>query len=715
MNAKDLRKLLEEAEDKFAIFTNIDILKQGDFTVGEFGKLVDEFLKDEQKQKLFDLDVFLNLTPALKSNIISTIKDDDIVLELIERDEVISGFKDYHFTSAIRNLGEKGKIKLLRDQELLKKIGLKNYDIKDMVKSLNDKNKREILEDSELVKALGLNDYDMVNIISSFKREKTKIEALELYKLPNELILGVLETLSDERKTEILKENPYGLKGYNLMYLASTLTADGVVWLFKDNKDFLDENHIKPYEITSLFDKEKATEFISKIEDTDLKLEEKRQIMVTLDEEVKAEIDKSKLLPEYVSALEIKISNWKEILVDFDGDLEKYRGLDQLIFVDGTKVPKDKLLQLYEICPKLHIKDSIGLEYTSIEEYKSAENWIESVLGEINPEWTEIQKVAFIDNAIGRKISYSPDFDTEVFDASGARNLWKIINSGYGVCNGISSVEEYILNRLGIESERVSSKKHNFIRLKNIELPTHDGETVRGDTIIDPTWNLAAHRYKGLPLNFCKSYEEMRKQDINSNGVDMKSHKNDELADITLSLDEKNLRKIFSSIGIADREGNFPIKDLISESDRIYDENGSGKRTVEKQLALIEEYCPEFATCQNSTMGVLQGNILGNDKLKFNKCVVKRVYDRKDENKRPVLYVYIDLPEEGTVFYVADKEEGKFVEYAQIDFELKFECYEEDIEKDQGHRPWEKGVIEVRKDPTKAQEERMIADEGDGR
>ena len=147
MNAKDLRKLLEEAEDKFAIFTNIDILKQGDFTVGEFGKLVDEFLKDEQKQKLFDLDVFLNLTPALKSNIISTIKDDDIVLELIERDEVISGFKDYHFLSTIKNLGEKGKIKLLRTPELLKKMGLKNYDIKDMVKSLNDKDKREILEE----------------------------------------------------------------------------------------------------------------------------------------------------------------------------------------------------------------------------------------------------------------------------------------------------------------------------------------------------------------------------------------------------------------------------------------------------------------------------------------------------------------------------------------------------------------------------------------
>lgn len=47
-----------------------------------------------------------------------------------------------------------------------------------------------------------------------------------------------------------------------------------------------------------------------------------------------------------------------------------------------------------------------------------------------------------------------------------------------------------------------------------MEFPTQDGGTVTGNTILDPTWNLAAQRFGGRPNNFCRSYEEIRKHDI---------------------------------------------------------------------------------------------------------------------------------------------------------------------------------------------------------
>ncbi len=136
---------------------------------------------------------------------------------------------------------------------------------------------------------------------------------------------------------------------------------------------------------------------------------------------------------------------------------------------------------------------------------KKAEKWIEDTIKNINPNWTKLQKIAYIDNVIGKKVSYSPDFETEVFDKGESRNIWKIINKGYGVCNGIAQLEQYMLNRIGVTSEIVTSKVHAFVLIKDIQIQIEDGNYVVGDTIIDPTWNLAAHRYGGRPNDFlCK-------------------------------------------------------------------------------------------------------------------------------------------------------------------------------------------------------------------
>ena len=237
----------------------------------------------------------------------------------------------------------------------------------------------------------------------------------------------------------------------------------------------------------------------------------------------------------------------------------------------------------------------------------------------------------------------------------------------------------------------ISSGKHAFLKVKNIELVNENGEIIKGDTILDPTWNLAAHRYGAKPEDFCRSYEEIRKHDIKSDKTDTECHKNDEdLESATLELDEQKLRMVFTSIGIADKEGNFPIKNLIDQSKMIDDTNLSEEESLKKQLLLLEEYCPEFATCQNSTSAILQGIILNQENLKFNRCVVNRVYEREDENKKPILYVYADLPNAGKKFYFADKDIGKFSELSQKEFETRFECYQEDIEKQGGIRPWEK-------------------------
>lgn len=146
---------------------------------------------------------------------------------------------------------------------------------------------------------------------------------------------------------------------------------------------------------------------------------------------------------------------------------------------------------------------------------------------------------------------------------------------------------------------------------------------------------------------------------------------------------------IFSSIGIADKEGNFPIKKFVEKSKTIDDYNLPAEDSIKKQFKLLEEYLPDFAKCQNSTTGILEGVLLNQKNLKFNRCVINRVYERSDKDKRPVLYVYIDLPDLGKKFYFADKNTQAFIELTQKKFEEKFECYEMDMKLYDGCKPWE--------------------------
>ncbi len=341
-------------------------------------------------------------------------------------------------------------------------------------------------------------------------------------------------------------------------------------------------------------------------------------------------------------------------------------------------------MKLCDICPNMSVlstmNDTVSFSSTA-KEYKEAEEWISSVIDNLDPTYSKAQKLAVIDNAIGKKISYSPDFDTEVYSAQDSRALWKIVSSGYGVCNGIAKVEQYMLDKVGIESELISSGSHAFLKVKDIELSLENGETIKGNTILDPTWNLSRHRFSARPENFCISYEQARANDIDIYGIDHECHKNDEkLQDVTLGLDDKGLRELFKSVGLAQKDGSFPISNLIDKSkqiDELY--ANQPEKNISEQFSLLQQACPEFAKCQNSSMTILSDILLNYDNLKFNKCIVDRVYSKNDKEKESFMYVYIDSDELGKKFYFADKDKGQFSELSQEEFTQQFECYEKDL------------------------------------
>ena len=705
MTVQEVRKLLESTEDK------VDLLVNGDYVCGEneFAGLIRDFFNDEEKLKLFDypgfMELFMQLGDYVRSEIICLASDDNIIMQMLTNDNIVNGIRTHKIVDIMKKMGDSSKLQLLRSQDFIEKHKIKDLYLNDIILSLNENSRIEILSDTDLIKnKLKLSEYYISGLIAKLSDDDAKDCLIEAYKLDGYDKSKVVATYSTENKIKKILSSTDMSSGA-IIDILKTLDVEALIKFLVEQKEFCGQKKILPYKIIRDLKPEKQKEFVANLENVNLTLNEKRQILATLKPEVKQEVDTSNLPKEYKSALSMQAKEFGlGVIVDFERDLEDYRGLDDLIKVNPEKFTEEeraKLIKLCEICPNMKVENNLtslssnssrGISPRSTaSEYKEAEEWIDSVIASLKPEYSKAQKIAIIDNAIGKKISYSPDFDTEVFNNLDCRALWKIVTSGYGICNGIAKLEHYMLHRAGIESEMTGSENHAFLKITDIELPLANGETVRGNTILDPTWNLTRHRFGGKPGNFCISYDEARKNDIDSEGKDHNCHKNDEeLQDATLSLDEQSLRQLFASVGLADKEGNFPIKHLIESAEQIDKDYASDpEQNINNKFLLLKEVCPEFVTCQNSSMSIVRWNLLDSPNLKFDKCVVNRVYDKADKDKSPVMYVYITSEELGRKFYVASKEEGAFVELTEAEFVEQFECYENDLEKSNGIRPWE--------------------------
>ena len=83
-------------------------------------------------------------------------------------------------------------------------------------------------------------------------------------------------------------------------------------------------------------------------------------------------------------------------------------------------------------------------------------------------------------------------------------------------------------------------------------------------------------------------------------------------------------------------------------------------------------------------------------------------YFSSDKRKKPVLYVYINSDELGKKFYYGKKETSEMIEISQEDFEKNFRCYDKDLEKSKGIRPWDEAdeKAEPKKTTEKESDER---------
>lgn len=696
MNSEDLKKLLLTSDDKFSLFADPKLLDQYNMTVGELGKLINEFLTDSEKARLFQIEYLKNANSYTKRCIMDNISDSNILLRVLEEPGLLDNVDTSYIRDAIIRLSDDAKQKILHNKEFFEKHEFYSFEIIKIIDSLSEENKVAILSDSSLITdTFKLDKYDLEKIILNLQKDENKMLLMDKYTFDNYISANIIKTMNDINKEKLVL-NMGKLEPYQIKQVLKTFDVNNLMGFFEKNGEFCKNNKIEPYEVISELPADKQLQIALSLTSSDFSIDAKRKIFATLGNEVKEKLNKDDYPQEFQGALNVK-SDGKHVVVELDGNPQDYAGLDELMSIkpeNFTKEQKDKVKQFCSVCPNMYIDNDLGngaIISSKGKEFIEGENWIESVLSTIKPEFSKAQKIAIIDNAIGKRVSYSPDFDTEVFKKWDNRALWKIISRGYGVCNGISRLEQYMLEQVGIKSKMVSGKNHAFLKLENMEFELANGEKVTGTTIVDPTWNLALQRYGCKPNHLFLSYEDIRKRDIAPDGKDTEAHKNDEeLKDATFTLDQQNLRNLCASVGLTRQDGQFPVLDFIEKSKKI-DEicANSPEKNIESQFKLLQKVCPEFAKCQNSTMQMLRTISFNNPNLKFKKCVIDRVYEKDDESKTPVMFVYFESSKFGKKFYYADKEQGQFIEMQGKEFEKRFECYDRDLEKNHGRRLWE--------------------------
>lgn len=745
-----IQELLENSNDKLSILTDNKLLIQNGIYYDNYDDLFKKYLTDQEKIAMLNSPSVFEYRGKIRAALIDSVENEDLRLNLLNNISLISSLDDnskeniinnfslkyksviiqnqdfidanklnnYLITNIVKTLDKKDKLSILNNEDFLKRNKINVYNIEPIISSFDNQNIIDILNDKQLInEKLNLDEYNISAIISKLSSEDLKEKFINYYKVKDEYKAIIVSTYSDESKIKFLKSNK-NIAIDDEFDILKNLSPKYLADLIKNNREFLEDRDIKPFMITRKFNLENQEEFLKYLEQINLSTNDKKCIIASLGNACKESVDISKYPKEYAFAFSTKMNYSKNLEVDLNEDPNNYFGLDELIKINPTyftSEQKEQFKKLCVVCPNLKIVNTIGNTIaranpyskdtapasfssynqgyvSTVDEYNNAEKWVDSVIEGINPEYSPIQKLAIIDRAIGKKITYSPDEGSEIYDSSASRSLWKIIDSGAGVCNGIATVEQYMLQKVGIQSQVVSGHQHAFLKVIDLDIPTQDGKIIKGNTVVDPTWNLCENRYDGKPQCFCTTYDGIRKFDVNSKGEDGHYHQNDkDLLDASIGLDSQSLIDLYKSIGVTDEKGNFPRKKLYEQAEKIKEINKDNPDfTVACQLELVSKYLPELANCPYETMNVIESIFIKNDIPDIDRYVVNRVYNKNDKEKKPELFIYTNNSmEQKDIFYVINKNSGKFTSMSKEDFIKQYDCYNTDLENNDGLRFWE--------------------------
>ncbi len=276
MGKQSFKKLVETSDDKFSIFMDKNTLAESNISVADFLDLINIFLDDEQKALLVESEHINNSSSYIKTSIISSISDDTIKLGLLSNSNITSDFENWHIKDLIESLNENSKMQILLDSNFIDKYKMEGYEISDIISRFTDENKLYLLSNRSLIEEqLQLKDFKIATIISSLQNEESKLNMIDNYSFSKYIIKDIINTFSDDSIKNVVLENKYDFNNYDMTSLISSMDVNFISDFISENKEFLLQNDISPYNIVNYFDTEKQLNFMEKLEDSSLSLRRK--------------------------------------------------------------------------------------------------------------------------------------------------------------------------------------------------------------------------------------------------------------------------------------------------------------------------------------------------------------------------------------------------------------------------------------------------------
>ena len=694
---------IKNAKDRYEYYVNFDNIRAvKDFKIAELMHIGEQYLSDEEKSRVILTRPFA-FNPENPStdrfyykSIYNSIELEDIKTEIIFNPKFCNEFDEYTLREL---LSPKAIEQLLEDKEKRKLFkDFSNFDYRTLIAKLDDDKKLNFLKDTDNYHDIGLDEFDFTNIVETIKNDDVIKKLLDSSLVDNKNIRDVLKVLDDKYTINCLEQRDERINEDSFTRVVSSLkNVDNIINVCNEFKELFEKYNCNLRDVFSSIynNNNKQVDFLERIDEFNFDYYKKRECFVGIKEDVLSLLDRAKIADEYKKVLDLDYdygSFWgPQLIFNLNRDVEEYRGLDKFLKINPksfSKKERGKLFELAKVCPKIQIvSDILGIFCgQNIESYVNAEKWIDSIIDTIDPNMSDVQKIYIVDEAIGKKISYSPVWGKENEDTIVVRQLWNVINSGYGVCNGIAEVEEYMLNKIGIESEMIYTKKHAFLKIKNLNV---DGKNV-GNSILDPTWNLSENRVGDRPEWFLVSNDMA--QIFDSNG----HHKNDEkLQDANYHLDKNTMENELKGIGRVDKDGKFPFEKKLEALDEFYEKNDDPNQLILACLKIVQDNVSDFINCQETTKSLLSWTLnrlinKDSEKLKVREGTqVVEVYKKGDETRSPINLVQV-VKENGDVFFsYGDKETNSFVVTNEEWISKNFSSYDVDKEKNNGREIWD--------------------------
>ena len=251
MNSDDLRNKLLTAQDKFSLLSNMEALREYSLTVGDFGRLINEFLSDSEKANLFQIDSFKNGNPYTKRCILDNIKDASITQKLLLEPGIIDNIEPYYVKDIINKLPSQEKMQLICNRDFMSKCNLQSYEIKEMIVSLPEENQLAILSNSAYVKdTLKIEIFNISEIIVNMQKDENKLALIGKYSLDSSALTQIVSTLNDKNKENFLLGNKK-IDTFNIREILKSFDANSLMNFFINNAEYCKDKKIKPHEIIS--------------------------------------------------------------------------------------------------------------------------------------------------------------------------------------------------------------------------------------------------------------------------------------------------------------------------------------------------------------------------------------------------------------------------------------------------------------------------------